>query len=246
MTADPALPGTMSSSRDRFRSTKPVTNVVRRLRRWDAFRNDVSSTPNDDTPAVRAGSSIIGSPWSVTAFIADCQPTPYSPASWATGRPSLPTCLHTSARARSVIPCRGRATSSRRSVHVAVGHNGSRQRQIRLDHTSRHGLPPIARSRSCTVRRSCAVATTPQPRQPGRRPTVSTARHTSPSTSVASRSAKPSKPSTTVPSVVSSPILRSPRFAVLDNRDHRETSGLHSPGVPDLVSTLSREGPIWS
>ena len=123
-------------------------------------------------------------------------------ATSATDRPSLPTCRQISTRARCVKLARG-ATAGCCSVHVLTGHRPSSQRQTRLFHTSRPARPPTGKSRTTRSWRSCNVATTPQPQHPVRVAIVSAYNHTSPSTSRAWTSLKPSKPNTTAPTVAS-------------------------------------------
>jgi hypothetical protein len=83
----------------------------------------------------------------------------------------------------SSLPLTGRTTGED-SVHDRRAHNGSRQDQIRLCHTSTTGRPPRGRSRTVTARRSFAIAITPQAGQPVTAADVSTS-STSPATSAA-------------------------------------------------------------
>jgi hypothetical protein len=75
--------------------------------------------------------------------------------------------------ARVVSFARGPASGCS-SVNVALGKSGSGQRQTRLAHSSRTGLPKHGMSWSPTWRRPWPTATTPQSGQPARSTPVST------------------------------------------------------------------------
>ena len=173
----------------------PVTNSVG----WvaDAARNAVSSTPTAATPASRAGSSISGRPWSSTARMIVCQPTPYSTATAATSWPSCPTRRHASARARSVSDARGRI-SSLSSDQVPAGQRDSAHRHTRFTQISVTGRPADGRSRTRTGRRPCGTARTPQSRQNSSAAAVSIACSSSPSTCDTASRTKPGSPSIAV------------------------------------------------
>jgi hypothetical protein len=157
----------------------PVTNSVG----WVpvAARNAVSSTPTAATPASRVGSSTSGRPWSRTARMIVCQPTPYSTATAATSWPSSPTRRHASARARSVSDARGRMCSLV-SDQVFAAHRSCAHRHTRFTQISVTGRPAVGRSRTRTGRRPCRTARTPQRRQNSSIVVVSIACSSSPST----------------------------------------------------------------
>jgi hypothetical protein len=67
-----------------------------------AFRNEVSSTPSMATPAVGAGSSTSGVPYTVTADMTAHHEQPSSEATPDTGRACWPTCRHAHNPARRV------------------------------------------------------------------------------------------------------------------------------------------------
>ena len=173
----------------------PVTKIVGCLA--FAARNAVSSTPSAATPSSRAGSSTSGVPCSRTAVITVAQETPNARATCATECPSSPTRRHASAAARTVQPARGRICSVV-SVQVRTAHAGSTQRHTRLTHTRVTGRPAEGRSRTQLGRRSCNLATTPQPRQKSSAAKVSTACSTSPSFADTANNTKPGKPSIAV------------------------------------------------
>ena len=88
--------------------------------------------------------------------------------------------------ARSVSFARGGEQLGCRSLNVATGHDGSGQRQIRLRHRTRTGVPKLGASAASCTRRPCPTATTPQLGQPATSAsvsTVSTSRQVSLSTS---------------------------------------------------------------
>lgn len=85
-------------------------------------------------------------PYSRTARITVPQLTPRSVATRATSVASWPARRAHSARARSVSTARARIAALV-SDQVRCGH-GASQRQIRLNHTSTTGRPPLGRSRT--------------------------------------------------------------------------------------------------
>jgi hypothetical protein len=124
-----------------------------------------------------------GRPWSRTAAMAVCQPTPKARATSATEWPSSPTRRQISARARSVSAARG-PISSTSSDQVVTGQLGSKHRQMRLAHTSTTGRSAIGRSRTFTRRRPWPTDRVPHPAHPTTEAVVSTASHHSPSMSI--------------------------------------------------------------
>jgi hypothetical protein len=93
-------PSNRSTARRRPTSTTADTHRVDAP--GVALRNDVSSTPSISTPAVRAGSSTSGVPYTVTADMAAHHEQPSSPATDDTGRARRPTCWQAHNPARRV------------------------------------------------------------------------------------------------------------------------------------------------
>jgi len=143
---------TRSSSRPRCRSTRPVTHLVGATR--VALRKLVSSRPSAATPARRWGSSTSGPPWSRTARITVCQPTPRSRATAATGgRPCRPAGTLRPGLARSAPPEDG----SRPPARSRYPRRRWARRNADALAPQQHHRPPTSWGRSRTRGRPAAM-----------------------------------------------------------------------------------------